>query len=295
MRTMAIPNRRSEFRRFPKGSARSPGTRKMVPWLFAGIFLLLADASQGGDTLEPFDPGFSDFELFFSYSGAGKEEPERGLAAETLVGIGMADWLSGYLTLAGEANEKLSEGTGGFGFGVFATPLDTDHLDIDLGIDVALGGFGSGESNEAGHSRAEFTFTPFLEINWDSDPDMNGFGAWLWVEHAIGGRDDSIVDELGEGIRDFTVTSGTGLLVGAYYRFLERHEITVTYDMAFHHDAPAGEHAFENGGPSLGYNVMVVPDRLELISEVRFDIPQGGERFGTDFLLGFIATFPPRE
>ncbi len=295
METKAIPNSKSGFWTFPKGSTRGPGNRRMVPWLFAGIFLLLADVSYGGDTLEQFDPGFSDFELFFGYLGAGKEEPERGLAAETVAGIGITDWLSGYLALTGEANEKLSEGMGGFGFGAFATPLDTDHFDIDLGIDVAVGGLGSGESNETGHSHGEFTFTPFLEINWDADPDMNGFGAWLWVEHAIGGRDDSTLDVHGNELRNFTVTSGTGLLLGAYYRFLERHQIALTYDVAFHHHARGGERTFENGGASLGYNVMVVPDRLELITEARFDIPQDDEDFGTDFLLGFIATFPPRD
>lgn len=269
---------------------------RVVVCLIVWTLACPAGAVLAADTLEQYDPGFSDFDLYLMYTGAGRAEPDRGWAALTLVGIGITDWLSGELMLEGEANERLSEASGAFSFGAFATPVDTDHFDLDIGFHVIVGGLGAGKPDPpAGHDQADFFFAPFLEINLDTDPDMNGFGAWLWLESDIGGRDDSTLDARGNEIRDFTVTAETLLLVGAYYRFLERHQVVLAYDMAFDHNAPAGERTFLNGGPSLGYNLMVVPDRLELITEVRFDIPQGGEGLGTDLLVGFIATFPPKD
>lgn len=294
MRTARFFSGRMHDQRRAVHGGHGPLAWRGTPWLAAVLLLLPYGAAHAGDTLEPFDPGFSDFEFYLNYGGLGKAEPERGLGAEGRVGVGITDWLSGYLILSGEANESLSEGAGAFALGLFATPLDTDHLDIDIGLDFTVGNLGNGVPHPAEHARASIEFVPFMEINVDTDPEMNGFGAWLWVEHAFGGRDDSRFDDLGNEIRDFTLTSGTALTLGAYYRFRERHEVNVTYDLAFDHTNPEGERSFDNGGAALGYNVCVL-DNLELISEVRFDVPQGDEAFGVDFLLGFIATFPPED
>ncbi len=257
-----------------------------------GLVLLfsLARVAHAGDTLELWDLGVSDFELFLAYAGAGKNEPERGVGAETLLGIGITGWLSAYLSASGEANEELGEGTGAFGFGVFATALDTDHFDFDIGFDVTIGNLGPGEEGPAGHSQADVGFTPFVELNLDSDPDLNGFGAYVFLEYGVGGRDESFLDPMGEEVRDFTITRTTNLTVGAYYTVCEGHQAFLSHDLAFNHTPEAGDRHTEVGGVALGYNFFVVPDVLEIITEVNFDIPQDGEDFGADFLLGFIAT-----
>lgn len=256
--------------------------------LLSGLFNPSAFAC---DTLELFDPGVSDFEFYLSYLGACKDEPERGIGAEVLLGIGINSWLSGQIYASGEGNEALSEGTGAFGFGIFSTPLDTDHFDFDIGLNATVSGLGPGEESPAGHSQAEFSLTPFIELNLDSDPDMNGYGFYVVVEETLGGRDESFIDNLAQEIRSFTLTPGTALTLGSYYTVREGQQVFLCYDMAFNHRNGEGERKTEVGGIALGYNGMLT-EELEIISEVWFDIPQDEEDFGFNFTLGFIATLP---
>jgi hypothetical protein len=253
-----------------------------------------ANRSHALDTLEPFDIGVSDFEGYFSYLGAGKQEPDRGFNAEFLLGIGILNRLSGQIYGGGDSNENLTEATGSLGFGLFGTLVDTDHLDLDLGVNFTIGNLGAGGEGPAGHSQAEFTVEPCLEVNLDSDPDMNGYGLFLVVESTLGGQDNSYIPPgtpTPEEIRAFRITPGTGLLLAGYWRPAERHEILLGYDMSFNHNARAGERVTDVGGISLGYNVILA-DPLELITEVYFDIPQDDENFGVDVMVGFIATLP---
>ncbi len=247
--------------------------------------------SHALDTLEPFDIGLSDFEAYAAFVGAGKPEPERGISADTLLGIGITKRFSGQVYGGGESNQKFTEGSGFFGFGVFGTPVDTDHFDMDIGMNITIGGLGTGEPGPADHFQAQFTFTPYVELNLDSDPEMNGYGLFLVVEETLGGRDESRFNDLNEEIRDFTLTPGTALLLAGYYRVAEIHELLLGYEMAFDYDAPEGEKTVDVGGIALGYNVILT-DAVELITEVYFDIPQPGEYFGVDFMVGFIATLP---
>ena len=252
---------------------------------------LFCSSVSASDTLELFDPGVSDFEFYLSYIGACKEEPARGIGAEALLGIGINGWLSGQIYVSGEGNEALSEGTGAFGFGIFATPVDTDHFDFDIGLNATVAGLGPGEEGSAGHSQAEFSLTPFIELNLDSDPEMNGYGFYVVVEETLGGRDESFVDNLDQEIRSFTLTPGTALTLGSYYTVEEGHQAFLCYDMAFNHRNAEGERGTDVGGIALGYNGMLT-EEVEIISQVWFDIPQDNEDFGIDFTIGFIATLP---
>jgi len=243
------------------------------------------------DTLECFDIGLSDFEAYASFVGVGRPEPDRGVSADVLLGIGILSRLSGQVYEGGEANQAFSEGSGFFGFSVFGTPVDTDHFDLDAGMHVTVGGLGNGNDGPAGHSVAEFTFTPFVELNLDSDPEMNGYGLFLVVEETLGGRDESSYTTLGEEIRDFTLSPGTALLLAGYWRPAESHELLFGYDMEFLWQALPGEKKVDVGGIRMGYNV-ILSDAVELITEVNFDIPQTGEYFGVDFMVGILATLP---
>ncbi len=246
------------------------------------------------DTLEPFDIGVTDFEGYFAYIGAGKEELERGFNAEFLLGIGILSRLSGQLYGGADSNENLSEALGFFGFGIFGTPVDTNHFDLDLGVNFTIGNLGAAGDGPAGHAQAEFTVEPYLEMNLDSDPDMSGYGLFLVVEATLGGQDNSYIPpgtSPADEIRAFRLTPGTGFLIAGYWRPAERHELLLGYDMYFNYNASAGERVTDVGGISLGYNVILL-DPLELITEVYFDIPQEDDNFGVDFFIGFIATLP---
>jgi len=259
------------------------------------IFILVSgfgvSRSCACDTIEPYDIGVTDFEAYASLIGVGKHEPDRGFSAEVLLGIGIMEWFSAHLYGGGESNWKFSEGAGFFGFGVFATPLDLNHFDIDLGINVTVGGLGQGAPAPADHSQAEFTFTPFVELNLDSDSDMSGYGLYVQVFETLGGRDESRFTDLEEEIRDFTLTPGTALVVGSYLTVVNGQQLFLCYDMAFNHRAADDERKTDVGGVAVGYNACL-NERIELITEVFFDIPQDGENFGVDFIIGFIATLP---
>jgi len=245
------------------------------------------------DTLEPFDIGVSDFEGYFSYYGAGKHEPDRGFNAEFLLGVGILERFSGQIFGGGESNEHLTDATAFIGLGIFGTPVDTDHFDLDLGVNFSFGNLGASGEGPAGHAQAEFVVEPFLELNLDSDPEMNGCGLFLVVACALTGEDSSYYPsgEPPDEIRAFQIKPGTGLLLGGYWRPAERHQLLLGFDTLFHHNASEGERVTEIGGVSLGYNV-VVADPLELITEVYLDIPQDGENFGAAFMIGLIATLP---
>lgn len=265
---------------------------RIATGLLACVVLALARTVHAGDTLELFDPGVSDFELYFGYGGAGKGEPERSAAVETLIGIGITDRLSGYASASGEFNERFGEGAGALGFGIFSTPVDTDHFDLDIGFDVTVGNLGGGSSGPVGHSGAEPSFTPFVELNLDSDPEMSGYGIYAYIEHTLDGEQRPLFDHMGRALGDFTLSQRTGLTVGAYCTMLHGHQAFLNHHMSFNHTPEDGERTVEIGGVALGYNFFVKADVLEIITEVNFGIPQDGEDFGVDFLLGIIATLP---
>jgi len=68
-------------------------------------------------------------------------------------------------------------------------------------------------------------------------------------------------------------------------------QLLLEYDMTFSPQASPEEKAIDVGGLALGYNVSL-HKRIELITEVFFDIPQQDEAFAVRLLIGFIATLP---
>ena len=85
------------------------------------LFLLALTSSpvMALDTLEPYDPGLSDFEFYTALLGLG--QPERTIRGDVLIGIGLNDWLSGHIYGAGEADQHLDGKGAEFGFGIFST------------------------------------------------------------------------------------------------------------------------------------------------------------------------------
>ncbi len=269
---------------------------KLFTLAAAALALSLTPASSAlaGDTLELFEIGATDFEFLISYNGIGKEQRERGFGGKLLLGYGLTDWLSGKLVVGAEGNENFMEGTGGFTFGIFSTPLDTEHADLDLGLDIGLDGLEPGGAGPAEHFTAGFAFTPYLELNLDSLGDMGemgGHGAYLVLSEVLTGRDESRADGQEGGESIFKTTPHTDLTLGAYYSVAEGRQLFISYNMIFNHRNAEDEHKTEVGGVALGYNFFVA-ERLEIITEVFFDIPQADEEFGVNFLVGLIATLP---
>jgi hypothetical protein len=225
-----------------------------------------AGRAEAADTVETWPEAEHDVEIYAGFQGLGLCRHERGLVADVLLGHGLAHRFSGYLTASMAMNDRLDDGFAGMSLGVFGTPLDTDHVDLDLLMDLAA----------SGEQGGLVAMMPGLELNLDLRPDLALAGAYLRaglpLATRLGGRADPILCVL--------------TTLGAYVTLGRIHQILVEYDMRFHL-RPRSE--VELGGVAVGYNVLV-HEALELIGQVYVGV---GGRPSVGFLLGLIASIEP--
>lgn len=238
---------------------------------------------SAADTTETFDVGATDFELYLGFDGIGLEKYQRSLSGEAVMGFGFTEGFSGLVSVAGSSNEYFGDGGGEISFGIFGTPLDTDHVDLDLFL-------------SAGFSADEFGLAPGLELNFDYAPDLAAWGVYLRVEEALAGRDESVEDDpatagVDESVTDFAFAPVTAITLGAYWTVADGHQLLVEYDMSIANNPADGEDALDIGGVALGYNVAL-SDCVEMINQVYLDIPGDGEDMSAGVMTGIIVTLP---
>lgn len=252
-----------------------------VKWGIVAAFVtvLTSQVNYAADTTETFDRGASDAELYFGYDGVGLKNTERMINSEFVVGFGLLERLSVYITAGLEATDQFSNAAGALNFGLFGTPIDKDHFDLDLFFNLGVGGEGF----------SEFQATPSLELNLDHDPEHRTFGFYLRGGVPIYGRELAVTDP--EQEPSSQVTAHLESTAGAYYTLTDGHQLLLEYDMGFRPDPAEDEHAAEIGGLTLGYNIGL-GDYIELINQVFLDIPQDNETTAWGFSVGFIATMP---
>lgn len=235
---------------------------------------------SAADTLETWDAGSGNIDFYLSMDGVGRALPEQGLAGEMLLGWGVAERLSTYLSVALAADGTLADGDAALGVGLFGTPVDTDHLDVDLVLDLRAGGGGL----------RDLSLGPALELNLDASPDCSTWGAYARAGLAVSGRGTEA--EAAE-----TTVAGNGrvvdrvLTVGAYRALGARSQFLVEYDLTWVGEPAAGAPAVERGGLALGLNRML-GGSLELVTQGRWELPQGDEPGMLGFTVGFIAGLP---
>ena len=245
--------------------------------VMAAVVLIPASATAV-DTVETWDVGATDVDFYFGFDGVGLHRHERSLSGDLMLGYGIIERLSAYLGATLSADEYLSNGVGQVYLGGFGTPVETDHFDLDLFLDFRLGGEGFGE----------LRIGPAMELNVDLVPDRERWGVFFVVGAPISNRTttDAQGSENEETVVSVEATVGTYLTLGT------RHQVLLDYTMAFHPMADDDE--IEVGSVGVGYNVEV-HEAVELISEVRVDVPQEGERVAVGFVVGFIATLPSQR
>lgn len=258
------------------GPAETPaGNRKLPvvePLLLA--LVLLAGPARAADTIETFDVGATDLELYVGVDGFGPKNQDRTLSTEVVAGFGIVDGLSLYVVTALEANHRFADGAAGLGVGLFGTPLDTDHFDIDLVLDVGAGGPGF----------SELALAPMAEFNLDLDPGMGSWGLFVRAGAEIAGQ----AAPEGEAMPPSVAVLFNP---GTYLTIAGRHQLLLEYDMAIlpaTSDAPA---AVDVGGLAVGYNV-VLAEPIELVTQLFVDLPQEGEEAAVGVTVGFVATLP---
>jgi len=236
------------------------------------IALVLAHTSNAAalDTVEPFEAHAANAEHNLTYHGVGQANQERELSNEFVLGYGMSDRASAYLGACLSANQQ-DTGAAGLCFGLIGTVWESDHIDLDLLMDIGA----------SGHGLGDLSTEPGLELNFDHDPDMHTWGVYMRM-----------------GILDQASADGSlrrrrldlGVNPGAYFTLSARYQLLVEFDasVALGGDRTADENV---GGVALGLNA-VVSDSVELIAQVHADVPQSDRGLGLGLSLGFIATFP---
>lgn len=273
-----------------EASTARPNATGRLPqgWLVvacAASLWLFSPSAFAADTLETYDLGASDFELYAGYGGIGlKRSAERSVLTQAYLGYGLTERWSGFVQFGASGNDRFSAGEGEFGFGTFATVLDTNHFDLDLALSST-------------HCSGAISMMPSLEFNLDAIPELAANGLYLRVGEELTGRDDSTPDDPttagDEGQDKHTFTPSTAFTLGAYYTIADGQQLLVEYDMVFHHGklgpAEAAPPRVEVGGVVLGYNRGML-DNLELITQLGLDMPNAGEPISGSILVGFIAT-----
>jgi hypothetical protein len=237
-------------------------------WLFC--LAILAPGTHAADTLEVWDAGSGNFEMYSGFGGLGAATADQSIGSSMLLGWGVARRFSAYVGTALAADGNFDQTETELNLGAFGTVLDSDHLDLDVGLDMVA--YGPGMTDMA--------VVPAFELNLDRAPDLAAFGSYLRGAARIAGRDIG-----GREIRrhvDFNLTFGSYLTVSP------TRQLVLEYDLTFHDHPEPGTPDIEKGCLALGYNVLL-SDRLELISEARLDIPQGDETTDLGLMLGVIT------
>jgi hypothetical protein len=243
------------------------------------LFLALPKIADAADTVETWDVGATDVDYYLSFDGIGLGKKEKTVFGDLMLGYGLVDRFSAYLGTTLQANEYLTDGQANIYIGIFGTPVDTDHFDFDLFLDISLGG----------QDFDEFALSPALELNFDLDPMMRSWGMYLRIPMPIQGRKiSSPVHPEPEGVEASFHLEGT---IGTYYTVADGHQILLEYDMGIHPDPAQEERQVDIGTAALGYNVTLV-DAIELINHFYLDIPQDNDPIAFGVMIGFIATLP---
>lgn len=260
-------------------------TRHPVALLGLLGLVVQATSARAADTIETWDEGATDVELYLGYEGLGLRQPSaRAALGELVAGYGLMERFSAFLGATLQGNGVLAEGQGSFRFGLFGTPVDTRHVDLDLIFSVETGGPGI----------SSLALTPGFELNFDLHPDMRSWGLYVRGGARLFGVATGEPDPSG-GAAPSDFRYALLLTLGTYVRIARRHQILLESGISFRPEPCEGERRVEVGGLALGYNVTL-HERVELINQVFVDIAQPGEKAAVGLMSGLIVSLPsPRH
>ncbi len=244
------------------------------------LLLCAGTPARAADTIETYEVGVSDLELYAGYDGLGHEFSDHSLLGDFVLGVGIIERLSLYLGTTVQGYRRMRAGDATVNMGLLGTVLDTRHVDLDLILGVGLGGPGF----------RGFSLAPAFELNLDRAPDLQAYGLYLRGAAVIHvATVDPLEGEPSTFVHHYVAT------LGAYLTLAERHQLLVELDGAYHPTTLTGERSFELGGLALGYNVAL-HRRVELITQVCVNLPQGREKTVAGLMIGLIITLPrPRR
>jgi hypothetical protein len=236
------------------------------------LIILCAGDARAVSPVDTYNLGPSYLSAALGYHGLGLDAEEGLFSADLTLGYGIVDRFSAYAGVEATASGSLGDPAGAFALGIIGTPLDSDHVDLDLFL----------EAGASGPDAAAFNLKPGLELNLDLRPDRTCMGLFFVVWETLTARDAS---EAGEE-EAFEFAPRLGLEAAAYLTVAHGHQLFLVFDLLARHQPAADERATELGGITLGYNVML-NDEVELINELHVDIPQEDEVASVGLRVGF--------
>ena len=266
--------------------------KKISALCVVALASLFANTAFAGDTVEPLDKGV--IEVAPTIGFANITDENTGWTAGLSVGYGVADFLTINATFGAGSAVALANADWGFDFDLLTNLLDTENFDIDFHVDFAYSGVG--ENNLAN----EIIITPGFEFNYDTDNDMSGFGAYLRLDLPIHSwnlyKPRYIIDPDGNQITvdRYHVESDVDLelTLGLYYTFMEGNQLFLEGGVSLTTLAEnLAPEVGKEGFVSLGYNVELF-ENIELVSEVRVNIPEDGEDTNGAITVGMIFDLP---
>ncbi len=255
---------------------QSISARTLLVILLPVVLAASAKPVRAADTTETWARGATDFELFAGMDGIFLGEADRGFHSSVLLGYGILERFSAYFSAGIAGDWNFSNGQPTLSMGILATPLETEHFDADLFLDFSASGQGL----------ADFQVAPAIELNYDSRNDLSGWGLYLRLGMPVAGAVIPTVgsEEVRHGSRLQALVNP-----GAYHTVAPGWQVLIEYDFLVHKEEQG--HYVHQGGVAVGCNVMLNP-ALELVTQLYFDVPNEGENFGVNLLVGFIATVP---
>ena len=257
-----------------------PNKQTSLVGALVAVVLLSTAPAMAADTIEHWDIGATNVDFYVGYDGMGLPAAERVLWGNIMYGYGIVDRLSAYLSVTLEGDGEFANGALGTNLGVYGTPVETNHVDLDLFLDFGLGGDDVLE------------IRPSFELNLDTVNDLRQFGVYL--------RSGVLVSARGlagqpKGQTAYGIALDLEATLGMYWTVAPDHQLLAEVDLsyAFMEQGDANTR-FDFGGVALGYNVFL-HKQVEMINQVYLDIPQDGEPFAVGFFTGFIATLPAHD
>jgi len=240
------------------------------------LFLVAGNSlsSHAADTTECYALGPTDFEFYINIDGLSRPASEQTIGNQIVLGYGITPRLSGYLGTVLSADGNLLNSSSEIATGLFGTPWDSAHLDLDIFL-----GF---NHNHAG----DFTISPGLELNWDAAPNLAAWG--LYTRSGMTFSGSSSLDGNSK-------TSKLLLALGGYWTIVPGHQLLIEFDGELQSNAANPSHLRNNdkewttGGVAIGYNAFL-QESLELISHIYIDIPEDNEDLSFGWMFGFITT-----
>ncbi len=254
-----------------------PKFARLLPRTLCCLLLSLgAIPAQAADTMEVFDVGATDAELYVGYDGLGITRASSSTFTEAVIGYGVAPRLSMFLAAGLEATGALTEGTQALTVGLYGTPLETKHVDLDLILQV-------GGTTDGGYE-----VMPAIELNLDAEDELALWGVYLVAGVPV--HAPQLHESVVKPSRSGDVELDLLLRLGTYWTVAPRHQVLLELDGAVHAMGSTLGSVADLGGVALGYNVTLT-DTFELISQIRTDLPSGpSEPWSAGVSAGFIAT-----